>query len=198
MAKILEQDAQIGEDQLERWWSDPELIDEACIRAMDDLFGHDVERLASLCGIERRELNKQRERRADLFGRRWLYRIALVSRFAFMKFGRERTAGVARIIARACGYTLAEPANPAVRLGEPAAVLQQIAEALTEASDAAAKLSAATLVGIHRHNANGLISEVDEAIEKFEAIRVMLQNRIADSAEHDLSQFKSRRSTKTA
>lgn len=54
------------------WWRDPE--ERACERAMDDLLGHDVQKIARRLGMKRRRLNEQRE--VDHADSNWLRRLA--------------------------------------------------------------------------------------------------------------------------
>jgi hypothetical protein len=56
------------------WWRDPE--ERACERAMDDLLGHDVDRIARRTGMKRRRLNEQRE--SEHAANNWLRRLVLV------------------------------------------------------------------------------------------------------------------------
>ena len=107
MPRILLRQAHVVEDQSPAYWSDPEGVQDACIAALDVLLGRDVERIAAVSGISRRELNKQRERRQDLLGKQWLHRLVQLGRLTVTRFGAERTAPAARLFARACGHELA-------------------------------------------------------------------------------------------
>lgn len=157
------------EDQQPLPWSDPEAIETACIHAIDELLGHDVDRIAGVLGVSRRELNKQRERRPDR--RTWLHRLCEIARAVTERFGPERTAAAARIFSRACGHDLAHGTPAASSHGCHDDVLQLLAGAMREFGEVASGLSAAALDGVDRQEATQLIPEVDEAVERLQAIR---------------------------
>lgn len=166
------------EDQLARDWSDPEAIQDACIAVMNTCLGHDVERLAAVSGISRRELNKQRERRADRLGKQWMHRLALILRATTMKFGRERTAPAVRLLAHAAGHELAASLPVPVDGGQADLDSSLLATTMREVLDAAAKFAAAAVDGVDRQDAAQLLPEFDEALDHLHAMR----DRIAERA----------------
>lgn len=180
MRKILTPEAPLVEDQLANDWSDPEEIQDACIAVMDTCLGHDVERLAAVSGISRRELNKQRERRADRLGKQWMHRLALILRATSMKFGRERTAPAVRLLAHAAGHELAASVPHAAERGQADLDTSLLATTMREVLDAAAKFAAAAVDGVDRQEAAQLLPEFDEALDQLHAMR----DRIAERAGH--------------
>lgn len=157
------------EDQPLPAWSDPEQVETASIRAIDELLGHDVDRIAGVVGLSRRELNKQRERRPDR--KLWLVRLCEMGRAVAERFGTERTAPAARLFARACGHDLATGAPAASADGCHDDVLHLLAGAMREFGEVATGLSEAALDGVDRQEALALIPEVDQAVERLQAIR---------------------------
>lgn len=157
------------EDQQERLWSDPEAVQDACIALMDTCLGHDVDRLAAVSGISRRELNKQRERRADRLGKQWLHRIAILLRSTSMKFGPARTAPAVRFLAHAAGHELANAVPAAAAAGEREAALALISRSVREVCDAAAKFAARAEDGIDQADALALLPEVEEGMAELRA-----------------------------
>lgn len=157
------------EDQPLPEWSDPEQVETASIRAIDELLGHDVDRIAAVLGVSRRELNKQRERRPDR--KLWLFRLCEIAHAVVERFGPDRAAPAARLFARACGHDLATGAPPASTGGCHDDVLHLLAGAMREFGEVATGLSEAALDGVDRREAEQLIPEVDQAIERLQAIR---------------------------
>lgn len=173
----LQQSPAIVEDQGGRLWSDPEALQDACIASLDSMLGHDVERLAAVSGISRRELNKQRERRADKLGKQWLHRLCALGRATAIRFGAERTAPAARLFARACGHELASAVPAAAVAGETESELAVLARAMKEFSEAAAGVAGAAVDGIDRREALALLPEVDEALQELQSVRRLLVER---------------------
>lgn len=160
------------EDQLRLLWSDPERISDACIRALDEMLGHDVERLANATGISRRELNKQRERREDKFGRHWLHRLVTLSHRAAQHFGADRTRAAAHLFARACGHELASSVPQAAAGHEKETDLALLARTMREFSEASAAYAAAAENGITPAEARALLPEIDQALDQLQAVRI--------------------------
>lgn len=158
-------------------WSNPEALQDACIRALDALLGHDVERLAAVSGISRRELNKQRERRADRLGTQWLHRLCAIGRATVERFGSERAAPAARLFARACGLEISSAVPEAAAAGSAGSELAVLARAMKEFSEAASGVADAAVDGIDRREAAALLPEVDEALQEMQAVRRLLVAR---------------------
>jgi len=166
------------EDQLKLLWSDPERLSDACIRALDEMLGHDVERLANATGISRRELNKQRERREDKFGRHWLHRLVTLAHRAAATFGADRTRAAAHLFARACGHELASAVPQPAAGHEKESDIALLARTMREFSEASAQYAAAAENGISPAEARDLLPEVDQALEQMQAIRNRLQTSV--------------------
>lgn len=167
------------EDQLRLLWSDPERLSDACIRALDEMLGHDVERLANATGISRRELNKQRERRDDKFGRHWLHRLVTIAHRSAATFGADRTRSAAHLFARACGHELASSVPTAAAGHEKESDLALLARSIREMSEAAAKYAAAAAEnGISPEEARALLPAVDQALAEWQAVRNRLQTSV--------------------
>lgn len=166
------------EDQLKLLWSDPERCSDACIRAMDEILGHDVERLANATGISRRELNKQRERRDDKAGKHWLHRLITLTHRAAQSFGADRTRAAAHLFARACGHELASSVPEAAAGHEKESDIALLARTMREFSEASAQYAAAAENGISPEEARALLPEVDQALDQMQAIRNRLQSSV--------------------
>lgn len=166
------------EDQLRLLWSDPERLSDACIRALDEMLGHDVERLANATGISRRELNKQRERREDKFGRHWLHRLVTLSHRAAVSFGADRTRAAANLFARACGHEIASAVPQAAAGHEKESDIALLARTMREFGEASAQYAAAAENGISPAEARDLLPEVDQALGQLQAIRNRLQSSV--------------------
>jgi hypothetical protein len=175
MTEILKRPAQAVEDQHELLWSDPEKLQDESIAAFDSLLGHDVDRLAALTGISRRQLNKQRERRPDLLSKQWLHRLAELFHLTAMKFGPERTAPALRLLNRAGGHGLAGAVPAAAARGERDAAIAVISRAVREACDAASKFADRAQDGLDRADARALLPDVDEALEEMQTARALLE-----------------------
>lgn len=178
MTNTLKPAAAPVEDQLRLLWSDPERLSDACIRALDEILGHDVDRLANATGISRRELNKQRERREDKFGRHWLHRLVTLTHRAAQSFGAERTRAAAHLFARACGHELASAVPEAATGREKETDLALLARSMREFSEASAAYAAAAENGITPAEARALLPEVDQALAELQAVRNRLQTSI--------------------
>ena len=178
MPRTLPPTAAPVEDQLKLLWSDPERCSDACIRALDEMLGHDVERLANATGISRRELNKQRERREDKFGRHWLHRLVTLSHRAAQSFGADRTRAAAHLFARACGHELASSVPEAAAGHEKESDIALLARTMREFSEASAQYAAAAENGISPEEARALLPEVDQALDQLQAIRNRLQSSV--------------------
>lgn len=158
------------EDQDAAPWSDPEVLETAVVRALDELLGHDVDRLAGVSGISRRELNKQRERGRKI----WLARLCQLGRAAFDRFGAERTEPAARLFAQACGHDLARAVPATAADGNREGALQLLACAMREFGQASSRFAAAAADGIDAREAEALIPEVDQAAAALAAVRQLL------------------------
>lgn len=163
------------EDQLKLLWSDPERCSDACLRALDEMLGHDVERLANATGISRRELNKQRERRDDKFGRHWLHRLVTLAHRTAASFGAERTRAAAQLFARACGHELASVVPEAAAGHQKETDLALLARSMREFSEASLGYATAAENGIDPSEARALLPEVDQALAQLQAMRNRLQ-----------------------
>lgn len=166
------------EDQLKLLWSDPERCSDACLRALDEMLGHDVERLANATGISRRELNKQRERRDDKFGRHWLHRLVTVAHRTAATFGADRTRAAAQLFARACGHELASVVPEAAAGHQKESDLALLARSMREFSEASVGYATAAENGISPEEARALLPEVDQALDQMQAIRNRLQSSV--------------------
>ncbi len=171
MTRTLPPTAAPVEDQLKLLWSDPERCSDACIRAMDELLGHDVERLAKATGISRRELNKQRERRDDKLGKHWLHRLVTLTHRAAQSFGADRTRAAAHLFARACGHELASRVPEAATGQQKESDLALLARTMREFSEASAAYAAAAEHGITPAEARALLPEIDQALDQLQAVR---------------------------
>lgn len=178
--------------QLELPWPSYEALNEAALRAADVALGHDVEQLSLDCGLSRRELNKQRERRPEeneggpaALGRQTLYRAALLLAAVRSRFGAERVRPAARLIARACGVELADEIAPAESRRK--AELAIIADATAEACQAAALASEAAADGIDPREAERLLPQVAEVLERWSTLRAFLEAKRATSTANRFS-----------
>lgn len=178
MPRTLPPTAAPVEDQLKLLWSDPERCSDACIRALDEMLGHDVERLANATGISRRELNKQRERREDKFGRHWLHRLVTLSHRAAQSFGADRTRAAAHLFARACGHELASSVPEAAAGQQKETDLALLARTMREFSEASVGYATAAENGIDPSEARALLPEVDQALAQLQAMRNRLQSEV--------------------
>lgn len=178
MPRTLPPPAAPVEDQLKLLWSDPERCSDACLRALDEMLGHDVERLANATGISRRELNKQRERRDDKFGRHWLHRLVTVAHRTAATFGADRTRAAAHLFARACGHELASVVPEAAAGREKETDLALLARAMREFAEASQGFAAAAENGIDPNEARALLPEVDQALTRLQAMRNRLQSEV--------------------
>lgn len=158
------------ESQPAPWWRDPE--ERACERAMDDLLGHDVARIARRLGMKRRRLNEQRE--VEHAASNWLRRLGTV-----VADVRSTTADPARYL-------------PAVRLLAEAAGVRILALSEESGSDAAPlpELLGALLREVAdvvdfagRAMADGVIDqrELPEILKQIDDVLVPLQ-RLRESA----------------
>lgn len=178
MPRTLPPPAAPVEDQLKLLWSDPERCSDACLRALDEMLGHDVERLANATGISRRELNKQRERRDDKFGRHWLHRLVTLAHRTAATFGADRTRAAAHLFARACGHELASAVPEAAAGHQKETDLALLARAMREFAEASQGFAAAAENGIDPNEARALLPEVDQALTRLQAMRNRLQSEV--------------------
>lgn len=175
------------QDQFDPGWPTYEALNEEALRAADIALGRDVEQLALDCGLSRRELNKQRERTPDddqggpaSLGHQALYRAALYLDSVRRRFGADRCRPAARLVARACGASVADEI-PAWEFTDesPLGLLRLGIEANRELADYLEKLDDRIADGrLDVADARALLPELDQVLERAMGAKVALQRRL--------------------
>lgn len=163
---------------------DPHELNRRARFAAEVALGHDVEWIAADCGLSARELGKQREIRPldneggpAGAGRQWAYRLCLLVDSVRRRYGTERTAPLARLVAEAAGHALAAPLPAAAEDGNRDDALRVLGRAMSAFGQAAESFAAAAENGVDAREAAGLIPDVDRALERMHSVRALLVAR---------------------